>query len=410
MPRLKNAVPKYRLHKSSGQAIVTLNGKDFLLGPYDSRDSRAKYDRLIAEWLQRDRQPMVQAGAGLMIWDLVLRYWRFAQKKYVRRGKPTADQDKIKTANKHLLKLYELHLASEFGPMQLKIVRQSMIDAGWARTYINQQVAVIVRMFKWGVTEGLIPAGTHMALDLVDGLRRGESGAKETRKRRGIDGATVEATLFFLSPTVRAMIELQQATGARPGEICVLCPCDLDRSGDVWEFKPTEHKGEWIDHERTIYIGPRGQDVLRPFLLRAADAYCFSPVESMAWHRAERHARRQTPLSCGNKPGSKSKPRPKRTPKDRYTTDSYRRAIHRACDQAFPAPDDITDDRELMSAWLSEHRWSPHQLRHTMATRVRKEFDIEAAKAVLGHSATNVTGIYAEVDRQRAVEVARKIG
>ena len=45
-----------------------------------------------------------------------------------------------------------------------------------------------------------------------------------------------------------------------------------------------------------------------------------------------------------------------------------------------------------------------------MATRVRKEFDIEAAKAVLGHAATNVTGIYAEVDRQRAIEVARRIG
>jgi hypothetical protein len=45
-----------------------------------------------------------------------------------------------------------------------------------------------------------------------------------------------------------------------------------------------------------------------------------------------------------------------------------------------------------------------------MATQVRKEFDIEAAKAVLGHSATTVTGIYAEVDRRRAIEVARKIG
>lgn len=41
-----------------------------------------------------------------------------------------------------------------------------------------------------------------------------------------------------------------------------------------------------------------------------------------------------------------------------------------------------------------------------MTTKVRKEFDLEAAKAVLGHSATNVTSIYAEMDRQRAVEVA----
>ncbi len=28
MPRLTNAAPKYRKHRASGQAIVTLNGKD----------------------------------------------------------------------------------------------------------------------------------------------------------------------------------------------------------------------------------------------------------------------------------------------------------------------------------------------------------------------------------------------
>ena len=31
MPNLKEGqLPKYRLHKQSGQAIVTLNGRDFL--------------------------------------------------------------------------------------------------------------------------------------------------------------------------------------------------------------------------------------------------------------------------------------------------------------------------------------------------------------------------------------------
>jgi hypothetical protein len=32
MPRLRTGVPKYRKHKQSGQAIVTLNGRDYLLG------------------------------------------------------------------------------------------------------------------------------------------------------------------------------------------------------------------------------------------------------------------------------------------------------------------------------------------------------------------------------------------
>jgi hypothetical protein len=65
MPKLKeNEVPSYRLHKQSGQAIITLSGKDALLGRHGTKDSRAKYDRLIAEWLANGRrQDYRQVGA-----------------------------------------------------------------------------------------------------------------------------------------------------------------------------------------------------------------------------------------------------------------------------------------------------------------------------------------------------------
>ena len=58
MPKLKNnQVPAYRLHEQSDQAIVTLSGKDHLLGPHGSSGSRERYDRLIAEWLANGRRP-----------------------------------------------------------------------------------------------------------------------------------------------------------------------------------------------------------------------------------------------------------------------------------------------------------------------------------------------------------------
>ncbi len=44
-------IPSYRLHKSSGQAIVTLDGRDIYLGDHESDESREKYNRLIAEWI-----------------------------------------------------------------------------------------------------------------------------------------------------------------------------------------------------------------------------------------------------------------------------------------------------------------------------------------------------------------------
>ena len=44
------------------------------------------------------------------------------------------------------------------------------------------------------------------------------------------------------------------------------------------------------------------------------------------------------------------------------------------------------------------------------ATRVRKEFGLEAAQVLLGHSRADVTQVYAERNEALAVEVAAKIG
>ena len=56
MPRIAGTLtPKYRKHKGSGQAIVTIGGRDHYLGPWKSKASRIEYDRLIGEWLAAGR-------------------------------------------------------------------------------------------------------------------------------------------------------------------------------------------------------------------------------------------------------------------------------------------------------------------------------------------------------------------
>ncbi len=118
-----------------------------------------------------------------------------------------------------------------------------------------------------------------------------------------------------------------------------------------------------------------------------------------------------------------------RTVGDRYTSDSYRRAIWYGCEKAFPLPDALKRQRigkrwetskewrdrlgkkwAEANAWRQQHRWHPHQLRHSMATQVRREFGLEAAQVFIGHASADVTQIYAERDRDRAVDVALKIG
>ena len=83
---------------------------------------------------------------------------------------------------------------------------------------------------------------------------------------------------------------------------------------------------------------------------------------------------------------------PMRAPRLRYSPDSYRRAIHRACEKA------------------SIEKWSPNRLRHTAATEVRRQFGLEAAQVALGHASADITQIYAERDADLARTVALKIG
>ncbi len=58
MPKLTNSLPKCRLHKRSGLAVVTLTGHDFYLGPYGTKASKLEYDRLIGAWLAAIRQKL----------------------------------------------------------------------------------------------------------------------------------------------------------------------------------------------------------------------------------------------------------------------------------------------------------------------------------------------------------------
>lgn len=69
-----------------------------------------------------------------------------------------------------------------------------------------------------------------------------------------------------------------------------------------------------------------------------------------------------------------------------------------------------SDLRRQAAEWRKKHVWHPHQLRHNAATNLRKEFGVEVARIILGHATAFTTEIYAEVDRQQAMDVIGKIG
>jgi integrase len=410
MPRLINSVPKYRRHRGSNQAVVNLNGRDYYLGPHGSKASRIEYDRLIGEWLAAGRNPLHVTETELTVVELCARYWKFAKTYYCRGGRDTGVTPGIKCALKYLKTAYGRTLAAEFGPLALKAVRQQMIDDGLSRRYINDHVDRIRRMFKWAVGEQLISIEVYQALAVVPGLHKGRSEARETVPVSPVDDSTVDATVQLLPEVVGDMVRLQKLTGMRPAEMCLLRPCDVDRCGEVWQFRPEHHKTQHRGRERVIFLGPQAQAIVLRYLARDPKTYCFRPCDSEAKRRTALFAARRTPLSCGNRPGSNRRRKPHHTPGLRYNVAAYRRAIHRACDKAFPAPEDIAEDVGAVAKWQSKHRWSPNQLRHSAATEIRRKFGLEAAQTVLGHSQANVTEIYAERDYALAARVAKEVG
>ena len=382
------AHPSYCLHKPSGRAIVKVKGKIIYLGAHDSPESREEYARIVADILAgrpvtrpQDRPaPTAPAVRGITVGELAEKFQAHADGYYLKNGKRTSEPAAIRCAMKFFSEHHRDLPAAEFTIGDLKVVRQAMIDAGHCRNSVNKNVRRIRLAFRWGATEGLVPPAIPQALTLLPGLKAGRTEARESKPIQPVDDETIAATVAKLSPTVGAMVELQRATGMRPDEVCQVRPVDIDRSGDVWVYRPQTHKTQHAGRERLILIGPKGQDVLRPFLLRPENEYCFRPDRHVAVPRAQK----------------------------RYRIDSYRQAIERACDRAFPAPEGLEGDE--LKAWRKEHRWSPNRLRHTFATAARAAYGLEAAQVLLGHSRADVTQVYAERDVAKGIEAARAIG
>lgn len=407
MPKLQNVTPKYRLHRASGQAIVALNTKVHYLGPWKSKASRIEYDRLVGEWLAAGRCLPSELN-DTTINELCEAYVRFAEVYYRKNGKPTRTIERIRVAVKYLRQIYGETLVADFGPLGLQALQGHFVSQKKGRKYVNYLTAEVKRLFKWGVSREFVPAMVFHGVTTVTGLRKGRTEAHETEPVKPVSNEVVDATLPFLPPVVADMVRLHRLTGCRPGEICQLRPIDVDRSGEVWAYRPETHKTEHHGRERVVFIGPQAQEILKPYLLRAADAHCFVPAESEQKRRDLQHAARKTPLCCGNVPGSNRVRRRKRRPADCYDNCSYAHAVRTACDAA-----DRKAHKDLPDVPAKERlvpRWSPNQLRHSVATAVRKQFGLEAVQVVLGHASADITQIYAERDQTLAAEVMKKIG
>ncbi|MBU4270581.1 MAG: site-specific integrase [Planctomycetes bacterium] len=402
-----SAVPKYRHHKGTGQAFIQVKGRRHYLGKWNTPKSKEHYAAFVAELVVNPVCAPVRPSALTTVVELIEAYWTFAVGYYTKGGQPTSTLDGIRQSLHLLRSLYGTTPANEFGPVALKAVRGQMLGSGRLnRTTINKRIDIIRRMFKWAVAEEIVAPAVYQGLQAVAGLRKGRTEARESKPVLPVADDLVEATLPYLPAVLADMVRFQRLTGARPGELFQLRPCDVDRSDEVWEYRPADHKTAYRGRERIVYIGPKAQQVLLPYLLRDAQANCFSPVESEQKRHEEQRKRRLTRVQPSQR--NRRKARPKKAPRTAYTKDSYQRAIARAVVKANRERTEAAADMGVEPILLPH--WHANQLRHSKATEIRRQFGLEAAQVSLGHAKADVTQIYAERDSRLAVEVARKIG
>jgi integrase len=458
MPRGTPRTPAYCLHRATGRAVVRIDGRDYYLGAHGSPESRRRYDALIAEWLANGRRLAARpatlasdattggasappsATAGLSVNELLLAYDRWAEGYYRDAdGQPARELDNIREAIKPLRRLYGLSPAAAFGPLQLRALQDDLVRSKLARTTVNQRIARVRRAFKWAVSFGLLSPVVFQALGTVPGLRRGRTAAREAPAVQPVASADVEAALPFMPPPVAALVQMQLLTGMRAGEAMALRDADVDTSGPVWCYRPHRHKNTHRGKDRTVFLGPKAQAVLRPWLRHrcplcgveglppmigwqtetcgpchdrheeagggplpdppsplvaadpAAPRHLFSPRACVEALHARRAAARKTPRTPSELKKTR-KARPQVQPGERYTRRSYRLAVDRACRRAGVPP------------------WSPLQLRHTAATAIRAQYGVEAARTILGHSRVETSQIYAEADLGRAARIMGEVG
>ncbi len=409
--------PSYCRHKATNQAYINLGGKVHYLGEYGTEKSKERYNALKSEWLVNRHdsrfQPTATLDSGPTVADVCNAFLDHAEGYYQNSG----ELYQYQLAIRPLAELYSFLPAVKFGVVEFQAVRNQWLSnpinnkakgggkkkdtegedqlppKQRSRQYINKSMKRILRLFKWAAGQGMVPVTVHQTLKCVDPLKRGRTQAREAEPVSVVDPKLVTATLRHLTPVLRDMVQFQLLVGCRPGELVKITPAMVDRSSKVWRITLSDHKTAYRGLSRTLYVGPQAQQILKPYLLRDENAACFSPQESEKQRLALKHEARKTPLNSGNRPGTNKLARkPRRAPGTSFTTGSYSKSILYACKRG---------QLEV---------WSPNQLRHNAATKIRKRFGIEAASVILGHSGLEVTQIYAEKDEEKAIEIAMLVG
>ena len=344
-------IPKYRHQKSRNLAVVRIDGKDIYLGEYNSPESHEKYQLAIAELVSR---LAITKTKGLTLPALAAVYHQFSQIRF--------SDAKLRSYHRTIQRFASLFPeldSQDVSCSHVEAFQMSLVQRNLTAKTINDYLARLKNIFCWASRNKYMPAQNLLFFDMLDRVDNTWPGVRQTDKVKPVSIEQINEILTDVPKRVAALIKFQFHTACRPSEARMLRLCDIEKSDDVWLYCPPKHKTAHQGKQRRIPLGPLAQQVIESQQVVDPSAYVF-------------HS------------GDPSQP---------YKKDSYSRAIRRACERAGIAP-----------------HWTPNQIRHTAATKIRAEYGIEVAQVVLGHSHVRTTEIYAEKNLALASKAVLQMG
>jgi len=162
--KLANKIRIPKLRECNGRACADFRRKRIYFGKPGSKEAEAKYRRVVAEYVAHSGSFPLESG-GATVAELILEYWR-DRKEYFRKpdGTHTSSLECIRQAMKPLKNLYADCLANDFGPGDLRTIRQGWIEKGLSRKTINDYTSAVKRLFKWCVSHELVESSVYHSL------------------------------------------------------------------------------------------------------------------------------------------------------------------------------------------------------------------------------------------------------
>jgi len=399
MPKLKKQDPKNC--RDRNQSFSWYNGKRIYHGVWGSPEARKNYRRFLDALEENPSLPLVLNGVGdVLVSELADGFLDAVKSGAIRMDKSHSQH--FARAVGYLAELYGDFTVNDFSPKKLKAVRNQMIKTGTlCRRMVNDYTGRIVRIFAWGVEEEYVQPNIVTALREVKTLRKGEQGTFDNPPREEVLDDVVAATLPFLSPTVRAMVQVQRLTGMRPSEVYRMTVGDIDqtRDSELWYYVPESHKTERFIGQKTIPLGKPEQELIAPYLVgRRPESAVFSPRTAVAEWNAERRDNRKTKVSSSQQGRDRQRAEnPAESIGEFYDHSSYRKAIEHA----------IRKGNKILPEGQKIPHWTPYQIRHAAGTEAEKTERLDKAQALLGHRTANTTKRYAHGQLAIAESMAR---